>query len=343
MSDLVGFVASMGGERSLRVEENLGEGYVRLRVAEAERRQAKHDIRCIEDIVIEMLRNSRDAGAKHIYVATSREGDVRTLTILDDGSGIPQDMQDKIFEARVTSKLESVHMDRWGVHGRGMALYSVKENAASAMVMSSGVGLGSSIRVVTDANTLAERADQSTWPKTGLDEEGNLSCERGPHNIIRTCCEFAIEERGNCEVYFGSASEIAATARARAEKTVEAADLMFIDDVSVLPVLERLRVAADAFELRSTAESLGLAMSERTAHRIIAGQVKPQRSVLARLMHKSDRGLKLRKQDVEEFSRTMERDFQMIADRYYLSLSSEPRVRVGKGKITVTFDLDQSD
>ena len=38
-SDLVSFVASMGGERQLRVEENLGEGYVRLRVAEAERRQ----------------------------------------------------------------------------------------------------------------------------------------------------------------------------------------------------------------------------------------------------------------------------------------------------------------
>ena len=119
---LVGFVASMGGERNLRVEENLGEGYVRLRVAEAERRQAKHDIRCVEDIVIEMLRNSRDAGAKHIYVATAREGDVRTLVILDDGSGIPEDMQSRVFEARVTSKLESVHMDRWGVHGRGMAL-----------------------------------------------------------------------------------------------------------------------------------------------------------------------------------------------------------------------------
>ena len=45
--DLLGFVASMGGERALRVEENLGEGYVRLRVAEAERRQAKHDVRCV--------------------------------------------------------------------------------------------------------------------------------------------------------------------------------------------------------------------------------------------------------------------------------------------------------
>ena len=62
--DLLGFVASMGGERALRVEENLGEGYVRLRVAEAERRQAKHDVRCVEDIVIEMLRNARDAGAR---------------------------------------------------------------------------------------------------------------------------------------------------------------------------------------------------------------------------------------------------------------------------------------
>lgn len=34
-SGLADFVARMGGERSLRVEENLGEGYVRLRVAEA--------------------------------------------------------------------------------------------------------------------------------------------------------------------------------------------------------------------------------------------------------------------------------------------------------------------
>ena len=165
-SDLVSFVASMGGERQLRVEENLGEGYVRLRVAEAERRQAKHDIRCVEDVVIEMLRNARDAGARHIYVATTRVGNLRTTTMLDDGSGIPADMQSRIFEARVTSKLESVRMDRWGVHGRGMALYSVKENTVSAEVMSSALGKGSSIRVVTDADVLSERADQSSWPSS---------------------------------------------------------------------------------------------------------------------------------------------------------------------------------
>ena len=70
-SSLVDFVASMGGERSLRVEENYGDGFVRLRVAEAERRQAKHDIRCIEDVVIEMLRNSRDAGAETLISRNS--------------------------------------------------------------------------------------------------------------------------------------------------------------------------------------------------------------------------------------------------------------------------------
>ena len=356
-SSLLGFVASMGGERNLRVEENLGEGYVRLRVAEAERRQAKHDIRCSEDIVIEMLRNSRDAGAKHIYVATTREGDLRTITILDDGSGIPADMQDRVFEARVTSKLESVHMDRWGVHGRGMALYSVKENAEFAEVVSSAPGKGSSIRVIADAGRLSERADQSTWPTTGIDENGALVCERGPHNIIRTCCEFAIEERSTCEVYIGSPSEIAATARARAPRTVEATDLMFIDNISELPVLERFRAAADASELHQVATSLGLEMSERTAHRIVSGQVKPQRSIVAKLTHRSGgkgerpevdlsrdhRGLKLSREDTRDFSREMERSFKMLADRYYLTLADEPKVRMGKGKITVTFEIEQAD
>ena len=265
----------MGGERALRVEENLGEGYVRLRVAEAERRQAKHDVRCVEDIVIEMLRNARDAGARHIYVATTREGDLRSLVMIDDGSGIPEDMQDRIFEARVTSKLESVHMDRWGVHGRGMALFSVKENAVSAAVASSGVGLGSSIKVVTDATQLSERRDQSTWPSVGVDEDGVQSCVRGPHNIIRTCCDFALEERGTCEVYLGSPAEIAATARMRAASSVDGADLLFIDSLSELPVLERLKVAADASELLDVCRALGLEMSERTAHRIVGGQIKP--------------------------------------------------------------------
>ena len=356
---LADFVSTMGGDRALRVEESLGEGFVRLRVAEAERRQAKHDVRCVEDAVMEMLRNARDAGARHIYVATTREGDLRTLTRLDDGSGIPEDMHERVFEARVTSKLESVHMDRWGIHGRGMALFSIRENAVSAEVVSSAPGKGCALRVTTDARSLPERADQSSWPAVGVDEDGRESCVRGPHNIIRTCCEFALEERGTCEVYLGSPAEVAATARARAAQSLDSSELLFVDSLDHLPVIERLRAAADARELREQASLLGLDMSERTAHRIVSGQIRPLRSVLARILRGSEarvpagerevdltrdrRGLRVSADDMSEFARVMERDFSLLADRYYLTLAGEPKIRVSGVRVTVTFDLAPSD
>ena len=104
MGDLTDFVASVAPKGTLRVEENLGGGFVRLRVAEAERRQAKHDIRCVEDIVVEMLRNSRDAGASMVFVATTREGDQRTLVVLDDGCGIPAERMDGLFTGLLNSE-----------------------------------------------------------------------------------------------------------------------------------------------------------------------------------------------------------------------------------------------
>lgn len=353
--DLASFVSSMGGERALRVEENLGEGYVRLRVAEAERRQARHDVRCVEDALIELLRNARDAGAHRIFVATSREGSLRTTCVLDDGSGIPADMHERVFEARVTSKLESVHMDRWGVHGRGMALYSIRENAVSAEVMSSGAGLGTALRVVTDATALPERADQSSWPVLGIDEDGEPACVRGPHNIVRTCCEFALEARG-CEVYVGSPAEVLATARARVPLSVGPSELLGADALAALPVLERPRAAADARDLCEVARALGLEMSERTAHRIVSGEISPVPSVLSRLSpdraggrpHEVDlmrdrRGLRIARDDLDAFSRALERDFSLLGERYYVSLASEPRVRVSGRRITVTFDLEEGD
>ena len=353
--NLLGFVASVTGEQNLRVEENLGDGFVRLRVAEAERRQAKHDIRCIEDVVIEMLRNARDARARKIFVATTRDANTRTLVMIDDGDGIPAHMQDRIFDARVTSKLETIHTDRWGVYGRGMALFSVRENVSSAKVVTSTPGLGTSLCVVSDATKLSERADQSTWPTVGTDDDGQTSVVRGPHNIVRTCCEFAVEERGVCEVYLGSPSEIAATLRDRCRLDDESRHL-FVDDIAELPVCERLYAASDASDFMEIAASLGLVISERTAHRILSGQIKPLRSVLARLMHRSDpstpaevdlmkdrRGLKVSSDDLGEFSRMMERDFSYLADRYYLSLSAAPHVRVTKNRILVSFDLDKPD
>jgi hypothetical protein len=185
-----------------------------------------------------MLRNARDAGARRIYVATAREGNARTITMLDDGSGIPRDLWDAIFDARVTSKLESVHMDRWGVHGRGMALFSIRENVVSAHVADSVVGGGSSIHITTDTTSLTERADQSTWPTVARDEEGHLAVERGPHNMIRACCEFGLEERWSCEVFFGSAAEIVATARMRVKTSLRNTDLLFLDDLSTVAMVQ---------------------------------------------------------------------------------------------------------
>lgn len=357
-NDLISFIASMSGEGSLRVEENLGEGFVRLRVSEAERRQAKHDIQHVEDIVVEMLRNARDAGAQNIYLATSKEEGVRTLLFLDDGSGVPADMRERIFDARVTSKLESMKMDKWGVHGRGMALFSIKQNTQTAEVVTSGPNLGSAFKVVADTAQLSERADQSTWPQAAKDDDGVLSCVRGPHNISRAVCEFACEELHGCDVYLGTPTEIAATLHAHASARIDSTRLIFLESESDLPVVSRLAYAADAADFIRIASSLGIELSERTAHRILAGSITPLRSVASRLLREKEkpaqkatpidlerdrRGLKIAQEDLSSFSRALEHDFNELAARYYLTLTQDPRIRVTKDRITVTFEIGKEE
>jgi hypothetical protein len=356
MDDLREFVAAVKGSEAIRVEKSFGNGYVRLMVDEAERRQAQHDIRCSEDIIVEMLRNARDAGAHRIFVATGRQEDERRIVMLDDGLGIPQEMQESVFDARVTSKLDTVHMDRWGIHGRGMALFSIKQNAEVARVVASAPHMGSSFEVQVNARELGERKDQSTWPHVTRDEEGKQAIGKGPHNIIRTCCEFALEEHGVCDVWLGSAAEIIATVRARLLRELDETALLFVDNLEELPVLARLCVPNDARELQEVAASVGLAVSDRTAHRIITGAIRPVRSVYAKLTHKADeatpqeidilrdrRGLKLDQDDLDDFSRALEKTFEELGEKYYVSLADAPRVRVGADKIVVTFELDKLD
>ena len=128
-----------------------------MKTSEAERRQAVQDIRSSEDILIEVLRNSRDAGATRIFVATGKEGPRRCLQVIDDGAGIPAAMHQRVFEPRVTSKLESAHLDKWGMHGRGMALYSIAVNSQLAEITVSQPQMGTSLRVVTDTAVLGEK------------------------------------------------------------------------------------------------------------------------------------------------------------------------------------------
>lgn len=354
--DLIGFIASVSGDDHLAIEENLGDGFVRLKTAEAERRQAKHDIRCVEDIVIEMLRNARDAHATRIFLAVSREGTAKTLVFIDDGDGIPVEMHDRIFEPRVTSKLETMVMDNWGVHGRGMALYSIRSNADDARVCASAPHMGSSLAIRVDLDALGERTDQSSLPVIGRDEEGNLAVTSGPHNVNRTLVEFSLDVAGAVDVFIGSPAEIAATLVEHGRTRLTDAQLLFCDDIEKLPVTLRPAAAGDAAELARTCGHLGLEMSERTAHRILSGQIEPLGPLLDQLvarghdvqsrereidLYRDRRGLRVSPDDLSAFSRSLEKAFATISDRYYIKLAEEPIIRVGKDAITVKFPFDK--
>jgi hypothetical protein len=349
---LIDFIEQVSGGTHLRVEENLGNGFVRLRSEEAERRQAKHDIRQVEDIIIEMLRNARDAKASNVYIATTKESTIRTLTVIDDGEGIPSDLHELIFEPRVTSKLETMLEDEWGVHGRGMALFSIRSNVTTAKVVASGVGLGSALALEIDSSILKEKTDQSTFPHVKKDDEGKLYVAKGPHNIVRSALEFALANRRKPDVYLGSPSEIAATLLEQGHRSLSNDDLLFCDDLETLPISQRLAASTDAADLMVNCARIGLNISERTAHRILVGQIPPQPSLLELAkgernktfvanLTKDNRSLKLAKEDVEEFSRAMEKAFEILSERYYLSMTDTPRVTVKGDIVTVRFPIEK--
>lgn len=363
-TDLEAFVDSVCAESHLRVETDFGDGFVRLRTSEAERRQAAHDIRSSEDIVIEMLRNARDANARTIFLAVGREGDTRKITMIDDGDGIPASMHERVFEPRVTSKLDTVHMDKWGVHGRGMALYSVKVNSTDARVLASDKGLGCAMHVETDLRTLPERADQSTFPAFEKTESGGYTM-RGPRNIVRTATEFALECRKSCTVYWGSATEIAATLYEFGVATMSPSARAFCKNADELPVCKRLCIASDPFTFSQIAASLGLALSERSARRILNDEITPIESLAERVRthelapkpqntepspgksvkekaKKADaRSLKVDAKDKQLLSKACEAVFDDIAGRYYLDQLGEPEVHIGSSEIKITIHFEK--
>ena len=355
---LEGFVASVNGEGHLRVEYDFGDGFVRLRTSEAERRQAAQDIRNTESIVLELLRNSRDAHASQIFVAMAREGDKRVLTVLDNGEGIPASMHEHVFEPRVTSKLDTSHMDAWGMHGRGMALYSISVNAEKAFVADSAPALGCSIRVETNVGKLPERTDQSSFPTFELTETGSVNV-RGPRNILRTTCEFAIESRDTCSVFIGSPVEIAAAVHAFGASTLSAVDRAFCKDAMQLPIVKRLATTADPDSFAELAAGMGLDVSPRSARRIIDGKIGELSPVLDRITIegnaktgekqgtpgvrlRDERSFKLARADAEQLASSVKAAFSDIAEQYYLESDVDPVVRSSKDRIVITIPVVKS-
>ncbi len=357
-SDLESFVETVCGDSHLRVETDLGDGFVRLRSSEAQRRQAAQDIRCSEDIVIEMLRNARDAHARNIFLATSKSGDIRRIVMIDDGDGVPDHLQQTIFEPRVTSKLDTFHMDKWGVHGRGMALYSITENAESAYVIASGTRLGSSFVVETDTRKLPEKTDQSSFPTFTLADGGTVNV-RGPKNILRTTCEFAIEARQSCSVFIGSATDVAATLYQYALSSVSAIERAGVADPDTLPVCKRLATSHTPAAFAEISAALGLEMSERSARRIMDGQIKPLEPLLSlisidgvtspestgatpasnpskRSVTPTDvRGLRISADSLDELERAVKEAFSPLAQAHFLDEGVDPIISVSKDRIRI--------
>jgi hypothetical protein len=211
-SDLKKFLSDLNINDSLNIEEDLGDGYVRLKISEAERRQALQDIGCVEDIIVELLRNSRDAGSKNIFIGTKKiEDKRRKIYFIDDGSGIPPKLQNLIFQSRVTSKLVNGIKDPYGFHGRGMALFSIKLNVDEIKIVFSDRLRGASFYLDIDLFKIPEKKDQSIMPQI-IKMDGDLSIIGGVNNIIKTIIEFQLQN-SNINFYYGTPTQILSTMR----------------------------------------------------------------------------------------------------------------------------------
>ena len=139
---------------------DLGDGFARLTGAEGARR-SPFRLRSVEDALFELLRNSRDAGARNVYVASSLKARrYRTLVVIDDGHGITETHKHLIFEPGVTTRhLDPVSEQDGASHGAGLSLYHVKNAAFLAEV--SSASSPTAVKVAFDTRTIPEKSLQS--------------------------------------------------------------------------------------------------------------------------------------------------------------------------------------
>ncbi len=282
--DIDRFLSELEIKESLNVEEDLGNGYVRLKISEAERRQALQDINSVEDVVVELLRNSRDAGSKNIFIGTKKiEDKKRIINIIDDGIGIPRDLQNLIFESRVTSKLENGKKDYYGFHGRGMALFSLKLNVEDIKLSFSGKSSGASFYIVIDLTKLPEKKDQSLMPHIIKNDE-DTEVTGGVNNIIKTIIDFQFQNH-QIDFYYGSPIQILATMRESAIRNHKSGTIHKFDeweklkdfiDVSKVKVTE-IPALTDNFNLLEeiSLNIFEMNISKRGIQRIIYNEVNP--------------------------------------------------------------------
>lgn len=222
---------------------DLGNGFVRLTGLEGARRGPSR-ITSVEAALFELLRNARDAGAGSVFVAsTLRRRRFRTLTVLDDGAGVPDEYRETIFEPGVTTRHLNPTLDpndpASPPHGAGLSLYHIKNAALETRLLSPSAP--TSFQITFDTRAFPERSLQSASRPSNSNLEATLRA-------------FPLD------TYYGSPARILST--------------LFRNRI-----IQRDRDPAsgggvEQTELiRSHAEKLGLGVSLRTAQRVARGDV----------------------------------------------------------------------
>ncbi len=230
---------------------DLGGGFARLAGAEGLRRSPRR-LRSVEDALLELLRNSRDAGAHTIYVAsTLRARRYRQLVVIDDGRGISETHKHLVFEPGVTTR----HLDPVSEtlpddtpHGAGLSLYHIKNAALSVEVLSASSP--TAIKAVFDTQAFPEKSLQS-------------HSRPSKTNLSATIARFAAQTAShNPRLYHASPARILAL-------LLKHRIIHTDKDSSV----------GEAGRLRELGLGLGLEVSLRTAQRVVAGSISPAREV----------------------------------------------------------------
>jgi histidine kinase/DNA gyrase B/HSP90-like ATPase len=224
---------------------DLGAGFARLTGVEGARRGPSR-ITHVEDALAELLRNARDAGARNILVAsTLTRRRFRTLTVIDDGHGIPDPYADLVFDPGVTTRhLDPVVDPAQGQgaapHGAGLSLYHIRQAALAAEVLSPS--RPTAVRATFDTEMLPERALQSeTRPS-----KSNL------RSVVQTFARQLPPEHCT-EAYYGPPARVLATLRHN----------------------HIIQHAEGTKGLAGAADRLGLGLSLRTVQRVVRGEVAP--------------------------------------------------------------------
>ncbi len=216
---------------------DLGSGFARLTGLEGARRGPSR-ITHVEDALMELARNARDAGARGIYVASTLKGKrYRTLAVIDDGHGIPDAYRDLILEPGVTTRhLDPVTDPENPIatpHGAGLSLYQIRSKSLATSVLSASDP--TAIQTTFDTQSLPERALQSETRPSKT-------------NLRATLKTFA----QTTNVYFGPPARILATLLHNR-------------------IIQRER---DGASMREVATGLGLELSVRSVQRVLRGEVE---------------------------------------------------------------------